>query len=108
MAGAPYTIDCTWSDDETPTFALACLASGGSALDTSSMTFEYVVRDSCDAKVTTLTQGAGITNGGATGAITFTLPTLAVGRYSHGCRFSVSGVYTQLFDGSIVVSEGDF
>jgi hypothetical protein len=108
MAGAPYQIKCDWTDDETPVIPLELTNLDGSVLSTSGVTFEYVIRDSCGSKVATLAIGSGITLNAGTGLLSITLPTLAVGRYSHGCRFLSGGAYTQLFDGDVVITEGNF
>lgn len=110
MAGAPYRVDCAFSDDETPEFSVILTASDGSVLDTSTLTFEYVVnRDGC--AVFTGAEGSGITVSEGIGRLTFTIPagTLSVGKHTHGCRFTgATGSLTQLFDGGITIAEGEF
>jgi hypothetical protein len=108
MAGAPYQINCAFTDDETPFFAVELLDSANAALDTTGLTFVYVVNRN-GSPVFTGAVGSGLTL--ASGVLTFTIPagTLDVGKYTHGCRFTRSGgVISQLFDGAIVVTQGEF
>jgi hypothetical protein len=108
MAGAPYQVDCRFTDDETPFFAGELIASDGSVLDTDGLTFEYVVNRS-GGRVFEAAVGSGLTL--EDGVLTFTIPagTLGVGRYTHGCRFTrANGTTSQLFDGGIVVTQGEF
>lgn len=106
MAGAPYQVNCSFSDDEIPFFALELLAHDGTPLDTTGLTFAYVLNRN-GSPVFTAAVGSGLAL--TDGVLSFTLPELESGRHTHGCRFTrANGVTSQLFDGSVVVAEGEF
>lgn len=112
MSGAPYSIDANFTDDETIQFALYCDASDGTPLPLAGLTVEYVVRDAGGAEMFRLTEGAGITIDRTLSSVAFKAAAgrLAPGRYTHGGRFVLTATNepTQLFDGTLRISEGNF
>lgn len=126
MAGAPFSVNASFSDDETIQIAALLQDSDGGVLDTSDMLFEYAVNPqggpvedwdsslygTSSAPILVTQVGGGITVDLPSGQliITVAMGRLSPGVYSHGCRFkSISGgKYVQLFDGLLTISEGEF
>lgn len=125
MAGAPFSVNASFSDDETIQLSFLLQDADGDVLDASDMLFEYAVNpqsgsdDWCSSLYGSSSAPILVTQTG--GGITVDLPSgqliiivdmgrLAPGVYSHGCRFkSISGgKYVQLFDGLLTIAEGEF
>lgn len=124
MAGAPFSVNASFSDDETIQLSFLLQDADGDPLDASDMSFEYAVNpqggpveDSSlygpsSAALTVTQVGGGITFDAPSGQMIITVDVgrLSPGVYSHGCRIkSISGgKYTQLFDGVLTITEGEF
>lgn len=126
MAGAPFSVNASFSDDETLQLSFLLQNADGGVLDASDMLFEYAVNPSggpvedwdsslygtSSAPILVTQAGGGITVDLPSGQMIITVEVgrLAPGVYSHGCRFkSISGgKYTQLFDGVLTIAEGEF
>ena len=103
------TVSCT--DDESFVLTLELLTSAGGLFEVEDYAFEYSVRG-CGADLS-LTEGSGI-------AVDIPLATLTIspgldyrfarGTYNHGLRkrHLVTGQVDQIFDGSVIVTEGNF
>lgn len=106
MAGqAPYEVTVSGTDDETFVFSIPFENQDGTSFPFSDYQIEYAV-EGCF----TLTQGNGISI--TDGIVTFSRvnPGFRRGTYQHGCRIRQisSGVMIQVFDGSVIISEGNF
>lgn len=112
MAGAPYSVKASFSDDETLSLSLVLENADGTALDMAGLTVEYGVLDDQGCQQLLLTEGSGvtITRPGAAVTITAAPGSLAPGSYDHGCRLKDTSAnrYTQLFDGPLAIHEGTF
>lgn len=112
MAGAPYSIRASFSDDETLSLSLALENADGTALDVTNLTLEYAVRDDAGDQALLLTEGNGvaITRPGAVVTITASPGLLSAGAYTHGGRLkdTTTNRYVQLFDGPLDIHEGAF
>lgn len=126
MAGAPYSVNASFSDDETVQLSFLLTNSDGGVLDTSDMQFEYAVNPqggpiedydsslygTSSAGILVTQAGGGITVNALVGQVLITVEMgrLSPGVYSHGCRIKqvASGKYTQLFDGVLTIAEGEF
>lgn len=109
---APVEVDLSGTDDETFSFNLDFVNSDDTAFPFNLYAIEYrLTRKDCRSTVLTLTQGAGITVSAPT--VSFRKPDgsgLDRGEYEHGCRVKLlsTGDYTQVFDGSVTITEGHF
>lgn len=110
---APYEITVELSDDETFAWAVGWDYFTDDPFPFDQYAIEYAVRDSDGSPIFTLTQdNGGVTVDAANRVVMFANETYVPckGRASHGCRVRnlSSGRKAQIFDGSIIVSEGNF
>lgn len=106
---APYEVNVTGTDDETYAFSVPFENADGSAFPFSDFAIEYSVAQ-CGSPVLSLTQGNGITVVGSSVTFKAARGSLKVGEYQHGCRIrhKTTGDETQVFDGSVTITEGNF
>ena len=111
MAGAPYQLDMTFSDDATFEFSAVWTMKDGSDFPWSSFDVHYVLRDECGIRLG-LEQGAGILVTPAANVVSFVNAGTALrpGRYRHACRIRdiTNGQFIQVFDGTVLIEEGGF
>lgn len=105
---APYEVNVTASDDETFAFSIPFENADGTAFPFDDYEIEYAVTNRGPRLLLTQTDGITI----ADGVVTFMAPRgrLAPGTYEHGCRMRAiaSGIESQVFDGSVTITEGQF
>ena len=97
---ADWIVDITATDADT-----------GVAINFTGATISVIVKDENDIIVLTGTTGNGKVTLPTTGTIEFhftpsDMATLAPATYDIGCVYSLNGVTTQLFTGSVVVYDG--
>lgn len=112
MGAAPYDLPVTMTDDETPQFTLEWVMDDATGFPWSDYVVEYSIGPENCRRRTPLTAPGAVTIDPTGNLITFDLTSAGIcrGRYEHGCRITNNdtGVETQVFDGLLVVSEGNF
>lgn len=109
---AAYELNLKMTDDETLLFNLQIDDAEGNPLVWANFNFEYSLNG--EGVSIKLTDGNGISVDTVTPALIVTTPDpnfrLPVGVHRHGLRVKHvgSGVMTQLIDGTVTVSEGNF
>lgn len=109
--GAAYEATGCLTDDESFGFTMELKAASGGAAALSGYSFEYVL-EGCGAKLA-LNEANGITVDDANDIIVVAAAPdyrLRAGQYRHGFRMTQisTGFVTQLFDGPVTVTEGNF
>lgn len=111
MAGAPYQVNLSFTDDETYSFAIFLDALGGAEIEWPEYRPEYSVTRLCGSRVI-YTIDNGLVVDESLNRITAVLRDLALrpGVYRHGLRFYhiPTDTYCQLFDGQVTITEGNF
>lgn len=108
---APYECLIDMTDDETFLFTVEPRDDDNNAPTWANVSFEYCL-NGCGVSLT-LTDGQGIEIDEGDGTLTIGPPDrdyrLRPGQYKHGfaMRDIASGIVTQLFDGSVSVTEGN-
>jgi hypothetical protein len=113
MAGAPYQVIGSFSDDETISIPMDFENDDGTPFDLTDYEIEYAVRDDRNRQALKLTIANGITvDAPATGhaEIVGDPGALCPGTYFHFARFLYvpDGRYMAIFDGPLTISEGGF
>lgn len=115
MAGAGYTVDKAFTDDETFEFAVALTSAGDEPIPWDQYSADYSLTD-CGRSVALLTDasagGIEATEIDGEQILTISAPWLRLrpGAYRHGLRLThiETGKASQLFDGTITITEGNF
>ncbi|MFC0282399.1 hypothetical protein ACFFJB_14910 [Camelimonas abortus] len=113
MAGAGYSVDLSFTDDEAFEFAVALSSATDEPIEWDDYRAEYSVRRE-DQQLALLTSDNGIDADVIDGEFLLTIssPSLALepGCYRHGLRLVEieTGKAAQLFDGIITITEGNF
>lgn len=111
MSGtAPYEVTITGSDDETFAFTIPWEKTDGTSFPFDSYKIEYSLTRG-GSQVLYLTEGAGISVNDP--EVTFRKidgGSLQCGEYEHGCRIRdlMTGNTIQVFDGPVIIGEGNF
>ena len=110
--GAAYEATISMTDDETFLFTVEPRTAAGAAPAWAEFTFEYSLIG-CGNDLD-LTEGSGLTIDEAEDTVTIgpvdRTTRLRCGQYRHGLRMTeiASGITTQLFDGTVTVTQGNF
>jgi hypothetical protein len=114
-SGTPYNVPMSFTDDESVYFVSQWEYIDGTPYHLDEVKIEWSVRDANDCPVLLLSEGKGITKGsntidGATIIFDAGVTRLSPGRYAHGCRITQisTGRSQQIWDGSIIIGEGQF
>lgn len=108
-----YHIDMRMTDDEDFDLTFQILDGDGTAVNTTTYTFEFVIVDEDSREIFT-EDDATVTRTDASGLINILIPlathtgTLVEGKYSLGLRSIVLTRTKQHFTGSLIVEEGFF
>jgi hypothetical protein len=94
-SGTPYNVPMSFTDDESVYFVSQWEYIDGTPYPLDEVKIEWSVRDANDCPVLLLSEGKA---------------RLAPGRYAHGCRITQisTGRSQQIWDGSIIIGEGQF
>lgn len=105
---APYEVLITGTDDETFLFAIPFENADGTAFPFGDYEIEYALSGS--GQSVRLSQGSGITVSAPNVTFRSSGGFMSPGVYTHGCRVKhiASGDYTQVFDGTVTITEGNF
>lgn len=100
------------SNQETYIEAFQAYNDAGDAINFTGATIDFAIRDSnCDTNILSATVGDGITISTTTFTVRFEesdMNTLEGGKaYDVGCRYTLAGVTTQLFVGTLPVVDGN-
>jgi len=115
MAGAGYSVDKTFTDDETFEWSLALTSAGDEPIIWDDYRAEYTLtREGCSVARLTDESAGGIEASEIDGELILTIsdPSLKLrpGTYRHGLRLIeiANNKATQIFDGTVTITEGNF
>ncbi len=110
---AAYTANVSATDDESFEFTCEWTMVDGTDFPWADYTFAYTLGYRGCGPILSLTDASGVVVTEADNLITFAAPVatrLAAGTYEHGCRIThiATGKVVQVFDGTVIVTEGNF
>lgn len=101
---APVQVDLSFTDDETVAFTFSLERDDGTAFPFAAYEVEYAI----DGHL--LTSGNGLTIAAPNIGVKIARGELSCGAHRHGCRVReiATGDETQVFDGTLTITEGAF